>query len=145
MQQFLHSTHSIIRWLVLLGGILAMVLPFLTNNENVTKMNALPALFYMIICDVQILVGFPLYFFYSSYGASAFHNGVSNVMNNEDLRRIAVEHFGLTIIAFFFVHVGYFKIRRAIELSRIKRISIIYFGISIVLILASVPWHRILV
>jgi hypothetical protein len=128
---------------VLLGGILALVLPFITNNENITKKDKLPALFFMIICDIQLIIGLALYFKYSGYGVSAFNNGVGNVMKNDDLRKIAVEHFALMIIAFTFVHIGYAKIKKSMELARIKRVSLIYFGIAIILILAAVPWNRI--
>ncbi len=144
MQQFLQSTHSYIRWLVLLGGILALVLPFITNNDNITKKDKLPALFFMIICDIQLLIGLLLYFKFSGYGVSAFNSGVGNVMKNDDLRKIAVEHFALMMIAFIFVHIGYAKIKKATEIGRIKRISLIFFGIAIVLILAAVPWGRII-
>lgn len=144
MQQFLQSTHSYIRWLVLLGGILALVLPFITNNDNITKKDKLPALFFMIICDIQLLIGLALYFKYSGYGVSAFNSGVGNVMKNADLRKIAVEHFALMMIAFTLVHIGYAKIKKATEIGRIKRISLIFFGIAIVLILAAVPWNRII-
>lgn len=143
MQQFLQSTHSYIRWLVLLGGILALVLPFISNNDNVTKKDKLPALFFMIICDIQLVIGLALYFKYSGYGISAFNNGVGSVMKNSDLRKIAVEHFALMVIAFTFVHIGYAKIKKATETARIKKISLIFFGIAIVLILAAVPWNRI--
>ncbi len=144
MQQFLQSTHSYIRWLVLLGGILALVLPFITNNDNITKKDKLPALFFMIICDIQLLIGLLLYFKFSGYGVSAFNSGVGNVMKNDDLRKIAVEHFALMMIAFTFVHIGYAKIKKATEIGRIKRVSLIFFGIAIVLILAAVPWGRII-
>lgn len=143
MQQFLQSTHSYIRWLVLLGGILALVLPYISNSESVTKKDKLPALFFMIICDIQLVIGLALYFKYSGYGVSAFDSGVGNVMKNADLRKIAVEHFALMIIAFTFVHIGYAKIKKTTEISRLKRISLIFFGIALVLILAAVPWNRI--
>ena len=143
MQQFLQSTHSYIRWLVLLGGILALVLPFVTNYENATKKDKMPALFFMIICDIQLVIGLALYFKYSGYGVSAFNSGVGNVMKNDDLRKIAVEHFALMLIAFTFVHIGYAKIKKATDIRRIRRVSLIFFGIALVLILAAVPWSRI--
>ncbi len=145
MQQFLQSTHSIIRWLVLLGGILAIVIPYLSSNVLARTIDRLPALAFVIICDIQILIGFPLYFGYSGYGASAFHNGIDNVMKNEDIFKIAVEHFGLTFIGIIIVHVGYFKIRKLSDMKPLKKTSLIYFGFAILLILAAVPWYRIIV
>lgn len=144
MQQFLQSTHSYIRWLVLLGGVLAMVLPILNNNSTVSKKDKLPALFLMIMCDIQLLIGSLLYFKYSGYGLSAFNNGVGAVMKNAELRKIAVEHVALMLIALVLVHMGYSKIKKAVELDKLKRISLIYFGIALVLILAGIPWNRIM-
>lgn len=142
MQQFLQSTHSYIRWLVLLAGILAMVLPILNNSTTLTKKDRLPALFLMIICDIQLLIGLALYFKYSGYGLSAFNNGVGAVMKNAELRKIAVEHLVLMLVALVLVHIGYSKIKRLIETEKLKRISLIYFGIALVLILAGIPWNR---
>lgn len=144
MQQFLQSTHSYIRWLVLLGGVLAMVLPILNNNSTVSKKDKLPALFLMIMCDIQLLIGSLLYFKYSGYGLSAFNNGVGAVMKNAELRKIAVEHVAQMLIALVLVHMGYSKIKKAVELDKLKRISLIYFGIALVLILAGIPWNRIM-
>jgi len=144
MQQFLQSTHSYIRWLVLLAGILAMVLPILSNNSTVSKKDKLPALFLMIMCDIQLLIGSLLYFKYSGYGISAFNNGVGAVMKNADLRKIAVEHVVLMLIALVLVHIGYSKVKKVMELDKLKRTSLIYFGIALVLILAGIPWNRLM-
>lgn len=144
MQQFLQSTHSYIRWLVLLGGVLAMVLPILSNNSTVSKKDKLPALFLMIMCDIQLLIGSMLYFKYSGYGISAFNNGVGAVMKNAELRKIAVEHVTLMLIALILVHIGYSKIKKIVEVDKLKRTSLIYFGIALVLILAGIPWNRIM-
>jgi hypothetical protein len=94
---------------------------------------------------MQLLIGVPLYFFYSSYGASAFHQGVDKVIHNEALRSIAIEHFAITFVAFIFVHIGYFKIRKSQTVDRIRKIGLLYFSISILLMLAAIPWSRIMV
>jgi hypothetical protein len=144
MQQFLQSTHSYIRWLVLLAGILAMVLPVLSNNSTVSKKDKLPALFFMIMCDIQLLLGSLLYFKYSGYGISAFNNGVGAVMKNAELRKIAVEHVVLMLVALVLVHIGYSKVKKVMALDKLKRTSLIYFGIALVLILAGIPWNRLM-
>lgn len=143
MQQFFISTHSYIRWLVLLGGVLAMVLPFISNNQNVTKKDRMPALFFMIICDIQLLIGLALYLKYSGYGLSAFSGGMGNVMKNADLRKIAVEHFVMMTLAIVLVHIGYSKIKKATASATIRKTSLIFFGIALLLILAGIPWNRI--
>ncbi|MES2618799.1 MAG: hypothetical protein V4613_13030 [Bacteroidota bacterium] len=146
MYNFLLSTHSIIRWMVLLAGIIAIVVPLLNNiNSPLQKKDKMPALFFMITCDIQLVIGLWLYVGYSGYGVSAFHEGMSHVMKNADIRKIAIEHFALTMIAFILVHIAYAKIKRATEFRKVRRLSVIYFTSAIVLILAAVPWHRILI
>ncbi len=142
MQQFLQSTHSYIRWVVLLAGIFAMVLPIVNQKVTLTKKDKLPALFLMISCDIQLLIGLLLYFKYSGYGISAFNNGVGAVMKNAELRKIAVEHLVLMLIALVLVHIGYSKIKKTLEADKLMRTSLIYFGIALVLILAGIPWNR---
>lgn len=144
MNTFLIATHSIIRWMILLAGVIAIIVPLLNNiNKTLEKKDKLPALFFMIMCDVQLVIGLLLYFVYSGYGASAFHQGMGAVMKNAELRKIAIEHFALTMIAFVLVHIAYAKIKRADTFKKVRRISLIYFISAIVLILAAVPWNRI--
>ena len=121
-----------------------MVLPILNNNTTVSKKDKLPALFLMIMCDIQLLLGSVLYFKYSGYGISAFNNGVGAVMKNAELRKIAVEHVVLMLIALVLVHIGYSKVKKVMELDKLKRTSLIYFGIALVLILAGIPWNRLM-
>ena len=103
----------------------------------------MPALVFMIICDIQLLMGLALYLKYSGYGLSAFGSGMGNVMKNADLRKIAVEHFVMMTLAIVLVHIGYAKIKKAATSASVRKISLIFFGIAMVLILAGIPWNRI--
>lgn len=91
MYSLLVSTHSHTRWLVLVAGILAILIPLL--NNSISKSSKLPGLVFMIFCDIQLLVGLMLYFGDSPFGLKAFSEGMGHVMKTGFLRKIAVEHF----------------------------------------------------
>lgn len=143
MYNFLQPLHSHFRWIIFLAAIIAILLPIINAKQTVNKKSKLPALVFMIVMDLQFLMGILLYFFYSPFGLSAFENGMAFVMKNGDVRKIAVEHFTLMILAWGLVHVGYSKIKKSMDGKQVQKTSLIFFGIALVLILAGIPWGRI--
>jgi hypothetical protein len=140
MYSLLVSTHSHTRWLVLVAGLMAIIIPLL--NKSVSKSSKLPGLVFMIFCDIQLLVGLILYFGESPFGINAFSEGMGHVMKTGEIRKIAVEHFVLMLAAITLVHIGYFKVKNADTAAKVKKTSLIFFGISLLLILAGIPWGR---
>jgi hypothetical protein len=140
MYQFLLSTHSHTRWLVLFAALFAIGMPFL--NKSISKKSKLPGLIFLISCDIQLLLGLLLYFGESPLGIKAFSNGMGFVMKTSEIRKIAVEHFTLMLLAIVLVHIGYTKIKSVENWASFKKSSLIYFGIAFVLILAGIPWAR---
>jgi hypothetical protein len=140
MYSLLVSTHSHTRWLVLVAGLMAIIIPLL--NKSVSKSSKLPGLVFMIFCDIQLLVGLILYFGESPFGINAFSEGMGHVMKTGEIRKIAVEHFVLMLAAITLVHIGYFKVKKSDTAAKVKKTSLIFFGISLLLILAGIPWGR---
>jgi hypothetical protein len=140
MYQFIQSTHSHTRWLVLLTAVIAIIMPFI--NNTVSKKSKLPGLAFMIMCDIQLLMGLTLYFSFSPLGLQAFDQGMAFVMKTKEVRKIAVEHFVLMLAAIALVHIGYIKVKKATEAAAVKKASLIFFGIALVLILAGIPWDK---
>ncbi len=140
MYSFLLSTHSHTRWLVLLAAVIAIVIPYL--NKSVDGKTKIPGLAFMIICDIQLLIGLTLYFVYSPYGVKAFEQGMGFVMKTADYRKIAVEHFILMLLAIALTHIGYAKIKKLSEINAVRKTSLIFFGLALVLVLAGIPWAR---
>lgn len=138
MYNFLLSTHSYMRWLVLVAAVLAIAIPFF--NKTLSGKSKLPGLALMIACDLQLLLGLTLYFIYSPLGMKAFESGMGTVMKTAMMRKIAVEHFILMLVAIALVHIGYSKIKRATEASQVSKTSLVFFGIALVLMLAGIPW-----
>jgi hypothetical protein len=128
------------RWLVMLAGFLAIVLPLL--NSSFSKKSKLPGLVFMIVCDIQLLLGLILYFGPSALGIKAFNAGMSHVMKTPEIRKITIEHFVLMLIAIALVHIGYKKIKAMTNQAEIKSASMKFFGIALTLILLGIPWFR---
>lgn len=136
------GAHSHFRWLMLLSAILAIVLPAI-NSQHSSK-SKLPALVFMILCDIQLLLGLTLYFGLSPLGIDSFSEGMSRVMKTPEIRKITIEHFALMLIAIAFVHIGYSKIKKATNQDQVKKLSYKFFGIAIALMLLGFPWFRFL-
>lgn len=139
----IQSFHSHFRWIIFLMAAIALIIPFINkNSQEINKKQKLPALLFMITMDIQVLLGLLLYFVYSPYGLQAFDMGMSAVMKTTDIRKIAVEHFTMMLLAFVLVHIGYSKIKKADSAAKISKHSLVFFGIALICILASIPWSR---
>ncbi len=97
------------------------------------------SLFFSILLDIQLLIGFLLYFVYSPLTKIAFQN-FGAAMKDSMLRYWAVEHLTLMLIAIILVHIGRIKIKKASEDIKKFKAAVIYFTIAVILILVGIPW-----
>jgi hypothetical protein len=106
--------------------------PFAAADEKL-------GLFGMIGLDIQLLTGLVLYFFLSPLAHAARAN-LSAAMRDGDLRYWGVEHLAMMLIAAICLHVGKIKSKRAAgDTARHKAVAI-YYGITLLIILAAMPW-----
>ena len=68
---------------------------------------------------------------FSNFGAA---------MRSAALRFFAVEHVVGMVIAIAVAHVGRVKVRGASDDRRRHALAAIYFGIALIVLLASIPW-----
>lgn len=131
--------HSLIRWLIVLAGIWTIysAITGIRSNRSLTASDHRPGLFFMIFCDVQLLLGLLLYFNNGWFDKLKHFSEIkSDVMN----RFFAMEHFSMMLIAWILVHVARVLVKRAPnDLAAHKR-SLIWFGLAFLLILSSIPW-----
>lgn len=139
-------THNLFRWLVLIVLILAVGFALIGwfKKQEWTKKDNITGLLLTIFMDIQFLVGIILYAFVSPITKAAF-NDFGAAMKNADLRFYAVEHISLMIIALILVHIGRTKTKKAVAPWKKHRAATIFYGIALLLILASIPWDRALV
>ncbi|RYD53521.1 MAG: hypothetical protein EOP52_05135 [Sphingobacteriales bacterium] len=125
--------HNFMRWLVLLTGIWALVrtLPMLSGKRPVLNSDRKAGLFFMISCDIQLLLG--LYLYFSRGWATQLGNG--GVMGNAGMRFWTVEHSVGMLLAILLAHIGYASLKRGVG----KRAGIMFL-FSLLIILLTIPW-----
>ena len=138
----LHS-HNLLRWIVLLLLItgVALAITGLAGKKEWKKKDALAGLLLTIFMDIQFLVGFILYAFVSPFTRAAFAD-FGAAMKNADLRFYAVEHILLMVIALAFVHIGRVKSKKAVASPKKHKAALLWYGLSLLLVLAGIPWDR---
>ena len=132
--------HSILRWAVVLFGLWTLInaLSGVFGKRKFTAGDNRTNLFFMISCDIQLLIGLILYFNNSWF--TMLKTNTKEVMANGAMRFFAMEHAIMMIIAWLLVHIGRSMVKRADTDAQKHKRSLIYFGIAILLILAMIPW-----
>src|ERR1035437_6329206 len=122
--------HNLLRWAVLLFGIWTL---FSAMSGIVSKRN----FFFMLSCDIQLLLGLILYYTNSWFDRL---KDLGNNMKDANNRFFTMEHGLLMIIALILVHVGRVSVKKASTPAAKHKRTLLFFGLAIVLILAAIPW-----
>ena len=132
--------HNILRWAVLLFGVWAVIaaLAALISKREYRSSDNKSSLFFMLSCDIQLLLGLILYF--SGMWFEKVKTNMGAVMKDTAERFFAVEHALMMIIAWLLVHVGRSMVKRANTDAQKHKRTLIFFGIALILILAMIPW-----
>ena len=133
--QHLHGT---LRWVVLILMLLSIVKAFsgMSGGRSFGKGDYKRGLFTMISLHLQLVLGFALY----------FGNGWSSMLGSADAmgdtvkRFFSLEHMALMLIAVVLGTLGHSLSKRATDDRTKFRRQAIWFSISLVVILASIPW-----
>ena len=137
------AIHNIVRWVVLILGIIVVVrglLGWFGKREWSTTDRKLGVYFTSSI-DVQLLVGLILYVFLSPLTTSAFRD-FGAVMSNDGLRFFAVEHSVTMLLAVVFAHLGGVYSKRASASKDKFRMAAIWYGLALIAVLLGMPWMR---
>lgn len=132
--------HNILRWAVLLFGVWAVLaaLGAIISKKEYKSSHNKTGLFFMISCDIQLLLGLILYF--TGMWFEKVKSGMGAVMKEPAERFFAVEHALMMIIAWLLVHIGRSMVKRGSTDAQKHKRTLIYFGIALLLILAMIPW-----
>ncbi len=131
--------HNLIRWAVLIFGVWTLfssISGVMAKRIYTTADNRSSFLF-TISCDIQLLLGLILY-----YANSWFERlkDLGNNMKDPYNRFFTLEHALLMIIAWILVHVGRVSVKKALTPAAKHKRTLLFFGLALVLILASIPW-----
>jgi Na+/proline symporter len=136
---FLHL-HNFLRWVVLILAVASVIyygIGYFTKKDF-SKTDDRLGLFYLIFMDIQLLLGVALFFV-----GSAFSNLTSDpsfAMKTPAIRFFSVEHGMGMLIAILLVHIGRNKVKSEADDTSKFRKGFIYFGISLLIMLAMIPW-----
>ena len=137
------SFHGVLRWFVLAAALAAI---FVAASGWSGRQAASPALrrfsvIFVAFMDLDFLLGLLLYFGASPVTKMAFQN-MGAAMKDHELRFFSVEHTTYMFLAVVCAHVGAALARKGkTDLMKYRGAAISY-GLSILLILAGIPWWR---
>jgi hypothetical protein len=112
--EILKGLHNIVRWVVVLGGIYALVLTLqgLFSRAAWTATVQRAGLIFTSALNLQFVLGLIL-FFISPYIQGLLQAGMSNIMGEREPRFFVVEHWFSMILAIIAAQLGYSLARRA--------------------------------
>ena len=137
--QIVLMIHSLLRWAVVFLGVWTLFnaltgyfgkRPFSANDNRSN-------LFFMISCDVQLLIGSVLYF------SNGWFNRLLDLghnMKDPYSRFFTMEHLTMMLAAWVLVHVGRVMVKKGATDAIKHKKMLVFFGLAIVLILAAIPW-----
>lgn len=138
--QLVLDLHNIMRWAILLFGVWTVLngLIGVMSKRKFTAKDSRINLFFMIGCDIQLLIGLILYF--SNGWWDKMKGGMGEVMKNSYDRFFTVEHSLMMIVAWILVHIGRSAVNRAGTDAAKHKKMLLFAGLALLLILAAIPW-----
>jgi hypothetical protein len=135
--------HNILRWIVLIVGIVATVLAYLgwLGRRPWTPESRRFGSFFAISLDIQLLFGLLLYFVLSPITRTAMSD-FGAAMGVADLRFFALEHSFYMLLAVVFAHLGSVLARRGATDEQKYRRMALFFTLAMLLIFLGIPWMR---
>jgi hypothetical protein len=135
--------HNVLRWLVLFICLFAVLNSLFKwmRRKTWTRSDQLIGSTLVIAVDIQVLLGLLLFGFLSPLTRAAFVN-LSAALQNREMRFFTLEHSVLMICFLALIHVGKVRIKRVPDDHGKHRAGFIWWGFSILLLLAGIPWWR---
>ena len=143
MYSFVLAIHNIVRWLVLIFGIIAIVRAYLGwfGKKEWTDLDDKLGMGLTISIDVQFLLGLLLYIFLSPITTNAFAN-MSAAMSDSGTRYFLIEHSLMMLVAIILAHIGRSQAKKADTDAGKHKASAIFYTLALLVILAAIPWFR---
>lgn len=141
MQTGLLHLHNLTRWAVLLFGLLTLFTAVrgLSGRKEFTAGDKRTALYFLISCDVQLVLGLVLYYL-KGYLNNYSGGTMGAVMKSTVARFWTIEHGPVMVFAILLVHIGYAGTKggRAHK-SKFRRLFWCTLS-ALVIIAACIPW-----
>jgi uncharacterized membrane protein len=136
------SIHDDLRWLVLLSALVAVIaaLTGLLGGRPFRPLGRVTGVVFISVMDLQFLLGLILCFL--SPWVARFWSSPGAAMKVKEARFFGMEHLVIMIAALALAHVGAARSKRAGDDAKAYRTALVWFSVSLVLILAGIPWWR---
>jgi hypothetical protein len=134
--------HNFSRWLVVIAALVAIGVAVhgLVTRRAWTRTSRVSAVAYVIVMDVQLVIGLILYAVSPLVRTGLADLGAA--MADSTTRFFVVEHLVLMVLAVAAAHVGSVTIRRAATDRAKYARAATWFTVSFVLVLLAIPWWR---
>ena len=135
------TTHSWVRWAVLLLGVVVVVRalagarakrPWNAADDRASRL-------FGIVLDLQFLLGLLLYFALSPITRAAMQD-FGEAMRISAMRYWAVEHVLGMVVGLAFAHAGQARVRKTADRVVKHRVAAVFFILALLAIAASIPW-----
>ena len=131
--------HSLLRWLVLFGGLAATVLAFQAwKGKPWSPLHKRVNLIFLIAMDTQFLVGMVTWL--QSPLVAAARVDMKLTMHDPVMRFFTVEHPAFMLMSLAAMHVGYGIAKKAGVDTAKHRSAFLALAASLVLLTAAIPW-----
>jgi len=143
MYPHLLAFHNLLRWVVLIAGVVAATGSTLgwSGDKPAAPTLSRYAIIFVIVMHLQLFTGRILYFAVSPLTHMAFQN-MSVAMKDHELRFFTVEHTTYMLLAVILAHIGGVISRKG-KTDRSKyRGAAIAWILAVLLMLAGTPWWR---
>lgn len=135
--------HSTLRYLIIVAALWTLIklAMGLNSNKKFRSSDRKPGLIFLILMDLQLLIGGVLYFLSPWAYASVRNYGMGGVMRSAIPRFYAIEHAVGMIIALVLVHIAYSitKKEKLNDKTKFTRAFILFF-IAFLFIISFIPW-----
>lgn len=135
--KLIHSWRAISIIVVLFIGLLNFIISFYRKREF-KKIDLRIAQIIFIGSLVQFFIGIITYIM--SPWFNYFKTNATTVMNNREMRLLALEHPLSMFLAVILIAVGWFKHKKQLLSTNKFKILFIFYGLSLVIILSKIPW-----
>ena len=132
--------HSWLRWAALAAGVAAIgASASARGGPSADGPADRWGLIFMIVLDLQMLLGLLLYLVLSPFTAEAMRD-FGAAMRTPGLRFFAVEHLAIMFAALILAHVGRVLARKAATPEARRTRRLICYGLAMVAMLLAIPW-----
>jgi len=135
------TIHSLLRWGVLITGLLAAArgIAGWRSRRPWTLADERGGFWFILTLDLQFLLGLLLYAWLSPLTRAAFQD-FGGAMGDRVLRFWAVEHIFGMLVGIALAHIGRARVHKTGDDTKRHRLVAIFFTLALVAMLASIPW-----